>query len=39
MIVDPLFGGAGTPLDPGTLLTPAPVKRARASVISFVGLP
>jgi hypothetical protein len=39
MIVDPLFGGEGIPLDPGTLLTPAPGKRARISVISFVGLP
>jgi hypothetical protein len=39
MIVDPLFGGEGTPLDPGTLLTPTPGRRARVSVISFVGLP
>jgi uncharacterized protein DUF87 len=39
MIVDPLFGGTGAPLDPGTLLTPAPGKRARVSVISFIGLP
>ena len=39
MIVDPLFGGDGTPLDPGTLLTPSPDKHARISVISFVGLP
>jgi DNA helicase HerA-like ATPase len=38
-IVDPLFGGEGAPLDPGTLLTPAPGKRARVSVISFIGLP
>jgi hypothetical protein len=38
-INDPLFGGEGTPLDPGTLLTPPPGKRARVSVISFVGLP
>jgi hypothetical protein len=35
---DPLFGGSGTPLDPGALLTPAPGRRARVSVISFVGL-
>jgi hypothetical protein len=35
---DPLFGGAGVPVDPGLLLTPAPGKRARVSVISFVGL-
>jgi DNA helicase HerA-like ATPase len=37
-IIDPLFAGAGDPADPGTLLTPAPGKRARVSVISFVGL-
>ncbi|MGW0157851.1 helicase HerA domain-containing protein [Mycobacterium sp. NPDC003323] len=36
---DPLFGGAGTPLDPGVLLTPADGKRARVSVISMIGLP
>ncbi|MGI5500852.1 helicase HerA domain-containing protein [Lentzea sp. CA-135723] len=39
MINDPVFGGAGTPLDPGVLLTPRPGKRARVSVISCVGLP
>jgi hypothetical protein len=39
MLVDPLFGGAGTPLDPGVLLTPSDGHRARVSVISFVGLP
>ncbi len=38
MVNDPLFGGAGTPIDPGVLLTPPPSKRARISVISFVGL-
>ena len=38
MVTDPLFGGDGTPVDPGTLLTPAPGKRARVSVVSFVGL-
>jgi hypothetical protein len=38
-INDPPFGGEGTPLDPGALLTPVPGKRARVSVISFVGLP
>lgn len=38
MVNDPLFGGEGTPVDPGVLLTPAPDKRARISVISFVGL-
>ena len=38
MVNDPLFGGDGAPVDPGVLLTPAPGKRARVSVISFVGL-
>jgi hypothetical protein len=38
MVNDPLFGGEGTPVDPGVLLTPAHGKRARVSVISFVGL-
>ncbi|GIE91895.1 helicase HerA domain-containing protein [Actinoplanes regularis] len=38
-INDPLFGGTGDPADPGTLLSPAPGKRARVSVISFVGRP
>ncbi|WP_433532643.1 ATP-binding protein [Micromonospora sp. CA-263727] len=37
-INDPLFGGVGAAADPGMLLTPAPGKRARISVISFVGL-
>ncbi|MFI7543495.1 helicase HerA domain-containing protein [Actinoplanes sp. NPDC049599] len=36
---DPMFGGGGTPADPGTLLTPSPGKRARISVISLIGLP
>jgi hypothetical protein len=36
---DPLFGGDGEPLDPATLLTPTQGKRARISVINFVGLP
>ncbi|MFI7076506.1 helicase HerA domain-containing protein [Micromonospora sp. NPDC049903] len=39
MVNDPLFGGEGTPMDPGVLLTPEPGKRARISVISLVGLP
>jgi hypothetical protein len=39
MINDPLFGGTGTPADPGLLLTPTPGKRARVSVISLIGLP
>ncbi|MEH3140688.1 MAG: DUF87 domain-containing protein [Mycobacterium kyogaense] len=39
MVNDPLFGGAGTPVDPGILLTPSDGYRARVSVISMVGLP
>jgi hypothetical protein len=39
MVIDPLFGGTGTAVDPGELLTPSAGKRARVSVISFVGLP
>ncbi len=39
MVNDPLFGGTGEPVDPGTLLRPAPGRRARVSVISLVGLP
>ncbi|HZN73689.1 MAG TPA: ATP-binding protein, partial [Micromonosporaceae bacterium] len=39
MVNDPLFGGGGVPVDPGLLLTPATGKRARVSVISFIGLP
>jgi hypothetical protein len=39
MVNDPLFGGAGTPMDPGLLFTPSPGKRARISVISLIGLP
>jgi hypothetical protein len=39
MINDRLFGGSGQPADPGHLLTPTPPKRARISVINFVGLP
>ncbi len=39
MVNDPLLGGQGEPTDPGLLFTPAPGKRARVSVISFVGLP
>jgi hypothetical protein len=37
-INDPLFGGSGTPLDPGVLLTPSLGRRARVSVISMIGL-
>ncbi|MFF5171775.1 ATP-binding protein [Micromonospora sp. NPDC000089] len=39
MVNDPLFGGDGTPVDPGVLLTPAPGRRARISVVNLVGLP
>jgi hypothetical protein len=39
MVNDPLLGGAGEPADPAVLFTPTPGKRARISVISFVGLP
>ncbi|GAB2867709.1 ATP-binding protein [Lentzea nigeriaca] len=39
MVNDPLLGGAGEPTDPGVLLQPSGGKRARVSVISFVGLP
>jgi hypothetical protein len=38
IVNDPLFGGAGTAVDPGALLTPSPGYRARVSVISMVGL-
>jgi Helicase HerA, central domain len=38
MVNDPLFAGGGQPVDPGVLLTPREGKRARVSVISFVGL-
>jgi hypothetical protein len=37
-VIDPLFGGEGTALDPGQLLTPPLGKHARVSVISLVGL-
>jgi hypothetical protein len=39
MVNDPLLAGGGEPIDPGELLTPKAGKRARVSVISFVGLP
>jgi hypothetical protein len=38
MVIDPMFGGAGTPVDPGTLLEPSNGFRARVSVISMIGL-
>ncbi|SDP90060.1 ATP-binding protein [Lentzea jiangxiensis] len=39
MVNDPLLGGRGEPTDPGVLLQPSAGKRARISVINFVGLP
>lgn len=39
MVNDPLLAGQGEPTDPGMLLRPAEGRRARISVISFVGLP
>ncbi|MCT2587009.1 helicase HerA domain-containing protein [Actinophytocola gossypii] len=36
---DTLFGGVGEAVDPGVLLTPSPGRKARISVINFVGLP
>ncbi|HEX6358218.1 helicase HerA domain-containing protein [Actinophytocola sp.] len=39
MVNNPLLGGMGEPADPAALLTPAPGRKARISVISFVGLP
>lgn len=38
MVNDPLFGGKATAADPAVLLSPAPGKRARVSVISLIGL-
>lgn len=39
MVTDPLFAGTGDHTDPAELFTPSPGKRARVSVISFIGLP
>jgi hypothetical protein len=39
MVNDPMFGGTGETIDPAVLLTPAPGKRARISVVSLIGLP
>ncbi|WP_370949042.1 ATP-binding protein [Amycolatopsis sp. cg5] len=39
MVNDPLLAGGGEPVDPGILLNPSSGKRARVSVISFIGLP
>jgi hypothetical protein len=38
MVNDPLFGGGGAAVDPGTLLAPGAGKCARISVISLAGL-
>jgi len=38
-INDPLFGGAGAPIDPGELLKPSDGRQARISVVSLIGLP
>jgi Helicase HerA, central domain len=38
MVNDAMFGGTGTPADPGALLTPSAGYRARVSVISMIGL-
>jgi hypothetical protein len=38
MVSDTLFGGTGTTVDPGVLLTPSDCHRARVSVISMIGL-
>jgi Helicase HerA, central domain len=38
-VIDPMFGGSGTPADPSVLLTPSEGYRARVSVISMIGLP
>lgn len=39
MVNDPLLAGQGEPTDPGELFRPGNGKKARVSVISFVGLP
>ncbi|PRY54059.1 helicase HerA domain-containing protein [Glycomyces artemisiae] len=39
VVNDRVFAGAGRPLDPGVLLTPSKGKRARISVVNFMGLP
>ena len=38
MAIDTVFGGDGTPADPGVLLTPSDGFRARVSVINLAGL-
>jgi hypothetical protein len=39
MINDRVFAGAGRPLDPNVLLTPSAGRKARVSVVNFIGLP
>ncbi|GAB4000919.1 hypothetical protein GCM10029992_34570 [Glycomyces albus] len=39
MVNDRVFAGTGTPADPGELLQAAEGKRARISVVNFLGLP
>ncbi|RJQ78369.1 helicase HerA domain-containing protein [Amycolatopsis panacis] len=39
VVNDPLLCGPGEATDPGVLLTPSAGRRARISVISFIGLP
>ncbi|WP_439660208.1 helicase HerA domain-containing protein [Lentzea sp. HUAS TT2] len=39
MVNDPLLAGTGEATDPGVLFEASPGKKARISVISFVGLP
>ncbi|GAA1887248.1 helicase HerA domain-containing protein [Williamsia serinedens] len=38
MANDPMLGGDADPMDPATLLTPSPGRRARVSVINLAGL-
>ncbi|GAA2260084.1 DUF87 domain-containing protein [Glycomyces scopariae] len=39
VINDRVFAGAGSPLDPSVLLTPSSGRKARVSVVNFIGLP
>ena len=38
-VTDPLFSGSGGHTDAAELITPAPGRNARVSVVSFIGLP
>lgn len=38
-VTDPLFGGSGGHTDVTELLTPVPGRKARVSVVNFIGLP